>query len=113
MRRVFELIEKVAATPTTVLLTGESGTGKEVAARALHELSPRADGPFVVVDCGALPPTLIESELYGHERGAFTGADRPRKGAFEGVNGSERIVFLHTGGAQGLFGYQSVLEPAL
>jgi DNA-binding NtrC family response regulator len=70
-----------------VLLTGESGTGKEVAARALHELSPRAGGPFVVVDCGALPPTLIESELYGHERGAFTGADRPRKGAFEEATG--------------------------
>ena len=87
MRRVFELIEKVASTPTTVLLTGESGTGKEVAARALHELSGRADGPFVVVDCGALPPTLIESELYGHERGAFTGADRPRKGAFEEATG--------------------------
>jgi two-component system response regulator GlrR len=87
MRRVFDLIEKVAATPTTVLLTGDSGTGKEVAARALHELSPRANGPFVVVDCGALPPTLIESELYGHERGAFTGADRPRKGAFEEATG--------------------------
>jgi DNA-binding NtrC family response regulator len=92
MRRVFDLIEKVADTPTTVLLTGESGTGKEVAARALHELSGRADGPFVVVDCGALPPTLIESELYGHERGAFTGADRPRKGAFE--EGTGGTLFL-------------------
>lgn len=87
MRRVFELIERVAAAPTTVLLTGESGTGKEVAARAVHELSPRRDGPFVVVDCGALPPTLIESELYGHERGAFTGAERARKGAFEAATG--------------------------
>lgn len=87
MRKVFELVERVAPTPTTVLLTGESGTGKEVAARALHELSPRRDGPFVVVDCGALPPTLIESELYGHERGAFTGAQRARKGAFETATG--------------------------
>ena len=87
MRKVFERIERVAPTPSTVLLTGESGTGKEVAARAIHELSPRADRPFVVVDCGALPPTLIESELYGHERGAFTGAERARKGAFEAARG--------------------------
>ncbi len=87
MRKVFELIERVARTPTTVLVTGESGTGKELAARAVHELSPRSDGPFVVVDCGALPPTLIESELYGHERGAFTGAERARKGAFEAAQG--------------------------
>jgi DNA-binding NtrC family response regulator len=87
MRQVFERIERVAPTPSTVLLTGESGTGKEVAARAIHELSPRAAQPFVVVDCGALPPTLIESELYGHERGAFTGAERARKGAFEAARG--------------------------
>ncbi|MCR9163117.1 MAG: sigma 54-interacting transcriptional regulator [Nannocystaceae bacterium] len=87
MRRVFERIERVAPTPSTVLITGESGTGKELAARAIHELSPRADAPFVVVDCGALPPTLIESELYGHERGAFTGAARARKGAFEAAQG--------------------------
>ena len=87
MRRVFEVLRKVSPTPTTVLLTGESGTGKEVAARAVHELSPRAEGPFIVVDCGALPPTLIESELYGHERGAFTGADRSRRGAFEEAAG--------------------------
>src|SRR5262249_52768654 len=70
-----------------VLLTGESGTGKEVAARAVHEASRRADGPFAVVDCAALPPTLIESALYGHERGAFTGADRARAGAFEAAQG--------------------------
>ncbi len=87
MRRVFELVRKVAPTEATVLLTGESGTGKEVAARAVHELSRRAEGPFVVVDCAALPPTLIESELYGHERGAFTGADRARVGAFEAAAG--------------------------
>jgi two-component system response regulator GlrR len=87
MRRVFELVRKVGPTEATVLLTGESGTGKEVAARAVHEHSRREHGPFVVVDCAALPPTLIESELYGHERGAFTGADRARVGAFESAAG--------------------------
>jgi transcriptional regulator with GAF, ATPase, and Fis domain len=74
---------KVAPTETTVLLTGESGTGKELVARALHYASPRAEGPYVAINCAALPETLVESELFGHERGAFTGADKQRPGRFE------------------------------
>ncbi|MFZ6184670.1 sigma 54-interacting transcriptional regulator [Nannocystis pusilla] len=87
MRRVFEVLGRVAASDATVLITGESGTGKEVAARALHDASPRRDRPFVVVDCGGLPANLIESELYGHQRGAFTGATAPRDGAFVTADG--------------------------
>jgi len=87
MRRIFDLLARVAPTDTTVLITGESGTGKELAARAIHEASMRSEGPFVVVDCGAIPPNLIESELYGHEKGSFTGAVAKRIGAFEAATG--------------------------
>ena len=87
MQRVKALIQKIAPTQSTVLICGETGTGKELAARAVHELSDRADKPFVPVNCGALPETLIESELFGHRKGAFTGAEENRKGLFEVANG--------------------------
>jgi DNA-binding NtrC family response regulator len=87
MRQVFAVLERVAASDSTVLLEGESGTGKELAARALHETSRRQDGPLVEVDCGALPPSLIESELFGHAKGAFTGATADKAGLFEEAGG--------------------------
>jgi transcriptional regulator with PAS, ATPase and Fis domain len=83
MRHVFRVLELAAPKDVTVLMEGESGTGKEVLATSLHEESPRKDGPFVVVDCGAIAPSLVESELFGHERGAFTGAVGTHVGAFE------------------------------
>ncbi|MBL8678930.1 MAG: sigma 54-dependent Fis family transcriptional regulator [Myxococcales bacterium] len=87
MRKVFTVLERAAPTTTPILILGESGTGKELAARAVHARSARANGPFEVVDCGGLPPTLAESELFGHERGAFTGATGDRAGAFERADG--------------------------
>ena len=92
MKRVCELIDMVAPTETTVLITGESGSGKEVVARAIHEASPRRLMPFMAIHCGALTETLLESELFGHERGAFTGAQARRKGKFEAADGG--TVFL-------------------
>ncbi|MFN7942565.1 MAG: sigma-54 dependent transcriptional regulator [Thermoanaerobaculia bacterium] len=83
LRAALRLLERVAPTESTVLLTGASGTGKELFARAVHALSPRRAGPFVAVNCAAIPETLIENELFGHEKGAFTGADRRRPGRFE------------------------------
>lgn len=87
MQRVKTLVEKIAPTESAVLILGETGTGKELVARRIHELSARADMPFVAVNCGALPENLVESELFGHKKGAFTGADQARKGLIEVANG--------------------------
>lgn len=92
IRSVRETITRVAPLPTSVLLTGESGTGKEVAARSLHSLSDRADKPFVPINCAAIPPEMIESELFGHLKGAFTGAERAREGIF--MHAQEGTLFL-------------------
>ena len=87
MENVYRLIRQAAKSNANVLVEGPSGTGKELVAKALHDLSPRASGPFVAVECAALSPTLIESELFGHEKGAFTGADRMKVGKFEAASG--------------------------
>jgi DNA-binding NtrC family response regulator len=92
MQRLMGQLERVAQGAASVLLVGESGTGKEVTSRAIHELSPRAAAPFITVDCGAIPPTLLASELFGHERGAFTGADRQHPGAFERAAGGTLLL---------------------
>jgi DNA-binding NtrC family response regulator len=87
MREIYSIIEKIAPTATTVVIDGETGTGKEVVAQTIHDLSPRSKGELVVFDCGAVPPNLIESELFGHEKGSFTGAMMTRTGLFEQADG--------------------------
>ena len=86
LRAVYRILQRVARTDSTVLVTGGSGTGKELAVRYLHEQSRRASGPLVVVNCGAIPHELLESELFGYEKGAFTGAVHSRRGRFEMVS---------------------------
>jgi DNA-binding NtrC family response regulator len=92
MREIFGLVERIGPTEATVLIEGETGTGKDLVARTVHNLSKRADKPFVIVDCGAVAGNLIESELFGHEKGAFTGATTTRQGAFEMAHGG--TIFL-------------------
>ncbi len=92
MRRLFATLERVATSDATVLLEGESGTGKEIIANELVQRGPRADGPLVIVDCSAISPSLVESELFGHARGSFTGADRDRVGAFEAAHGGTVLL---------------------
>ena len=92
MRTLFDTIERVASVNATVVVLGESGSGKELVANAIHQLSERRNRPFVAVNCGALPETLIESELFGHERGSFTGAARTHRGCFERANGGTLLL---------------------
>jgi two-component system NtrC family response regulator len=106
MQKLFGRVARLAPTSATILLTGESGTGKELAARALHQLSPRAARPFVAVNSAAIPENLLESEFFGVERGAFTGADRARPGRFENADGG--TLFLDEVGELPL-----VLQPKL
>jgi len=87
IKKVYELIRRVAETKTNILISGESGTGKELVARAIHEQSPRCEKPFVVINCAGIPETLIESELFGYKKGAFTGADTDKGGFFEAAHG--------------------------
>jgi DNA-binding NtrC family response regulator len=108
LRRSLVLVRRVAASRSTVLLTGETGTGKELFAGAIHALSPRAKAPFVKVNCAALPDTLLESELFGHERGAFTGADRMRVGRFEQAH--HGTLFLDEIGDMSLFTQSKLLR---
>jgi len=92
IQRILDMVPQIASTPSTVLITGESGTGKELLARAIHAASANADGPFLSVNCGALPEGLLESELFGHVRGAFTGAVRDHAGLFVGANGGSLLL---------------------
>ena len=92
MRSVFAVLDRAARAEATVLITGESGTGKELAARALHDRSPRSEGPYVVFDCAAVAPTLVESQLFGHAKGSFTGATDARAGVFEQAHGGTLVL---------------------
>ena len=92
MRRLYPLCDRLAHTNVPVVIEGETGTGKEALAESLHEMGPRAQGPFVVFDCTAVPPSLVEAELFGHERGAFTGALQTRKGVFEQAQGGTLLI---------------------
>jgi transcriptional regulator with PAS, ATPase and Fis domain len=83
MRALYQVLEQAAPTPASMLILGESGTGKELVAQTIHQLSPRAQAPFVAINCAAIPDTLLESEIFGHEKGAFTGATDRRAGCFE------------------------------
>ncbi len=91
MQQVFRAIGRLSRSSVTVLITGESGTGKELVARALHEHSPRAAKPFIALNTSAIPSELLESELFGHEKGAFTGADSLRRGRFEQADGGTLV----------------------
>jgi DNA-binding NtrC family response regulator len=108
IQHIKEMIEKVAPTDAGVLITGENGTGKELVARWLHEKSPRSDQPFVEVNCAAIPSELIESELFGHEKGAFTSAHKQRKGKFEQAHGG--TIFLDEIGDMSLSAQSKVLK---
>jgi DNA-binding NtrC family response regulator len=108
LQRLFREIDRVAPTKATVLITGESGTGKELVSRALHRLSPRRDAPFVKVNCAAIPHELIESELFGHEKGAFTGAQGRKRGLFEQAHGG--TLFLDEIGDMDLSAQAKVLR---
>jgi two-component system, NtrC family, nitrogen regulation response regulator NtrX len=108
LQRLFQEIDKVAPTRSGVLITGESGTGKELVSRAIHRLSPRAQGPFIKVNCAAIPHELIESELFGHERGSFTGAQARKRGFFEQAHGG--TLFLDEIGDMALAAQAKVLR---
>jgi two-component system, NtrC family, nitrogen regulation response regulator NtrX len=108
MQKIFGEIDKVAPTKASVLITGESGTGKELISRAIHRLSPRSEGPFVKVNCAAIPRGLIESELFGHERGSFTGAQTRKRGLFEQAHGG--TLFLDEVGDMDLAAQAKVLR---
>ncbi len=92
MQQVMRIVEMAAPSSASVLITGETGSGKEIVARTIHKLSPRATGPFVAINCSAIPETLMESEIFGHERGAFTGAAERRIGCFELADGGTLLL---------------------